>query len=104
MDRIVIYDDNIKQFIQEDKSEKVAMAGVKEDLEKLEKILLNMYAERIEYLTYFISEAGYHGWDYNTDKFKNMVHITKSIEEYFLKMYVLVEKGLGKGLILNEDK
>lgn len=102
--QIEIYDEKIKEFIKQDDSQKVAMLGVKNDLEKLEKVLLKMYEDNIYNLTRFISDAGYMGWDYNTDKFQNMVKITNSIEEYFFKMYVLVEKGLGNELLIHQEE
>ena len=102
--QIEIYDEKIKEFIKQDDSQKVAMLGVKNDLEKLEKVLLKMYEDNIYNLTRFISDAGYMGWDYNTKKFQNMVKITNNIQEYFLKMYVLVEKGLGNELLIHQDE
>lgn len=103
-ERILICNEKIKQFIKDDNSTKVTMYGVKKYLEKLEPILLQMYSEHIYDSQRGLSDAGYMGWDYDTKEVQNMIKITDKIKEYFFKIYVLVEKGLGKSLFIEEDK
>ena len=102
--KIEIYNEDIKKFIEDDNSQKVRLLGLYNDLEKLKKELLKIYDKNIYHLGHSLSDIDYMGWDYNSIPVKNMIKITTDIQEHFLKMYVLVEKGLGNEILIDRDR
>lgn len=97
-DKITLYEtdnEDLKEFIKNTPYKPVVMLGVKNDLQRIKDEFIKLYNPLINYLTYFISEAGYHGWDYQDEKFQNMVNLTKDIQKKFLEIYALTEIGLG---------
>lgn len=76
--------------------DEVAMQGVHRDLEKLKPLIEELYDKHIFYLTYFLSDAPYHGWDLQSEPMKNMSAITEGITKKFKEIYALVLAGLGE--------
>lgn len=88
--------DKINKAIIESELKEVNMLGVHQDLEKLKPIIEELYDNHIFYLTYFLSDAPYHGWDMQSDSIKNMRAITEGITQKVEEIYVLILAGLGK--------
>ena len=88
----------INEMITESGLTEVNMSGVHKDLEKLKPIIEEIYDNHIFYLTYFLSDAPYHGWDMQSDSMKNMRAITEGITKKVEEIYVLILAGLGESM------
>ena len=88
--------DKINKAIIESGLKEVNMSGVHQDLEKLKPIIEELYDNHIFFLTYFLSDAPYHGWDMQSDSMKNMRAITEGITKKVEEIYILVLAGLGE--------
>ena len=86
----------INEMISASGLQKVAMSGVYKDLEKLKPLIEEFYDTHIFYLTYFLSDAPYHGWDRQSEQMKNMEAITEGITQKFKEIYALILAGLGE--------
>ncbi len=101
-EKIKIYDKDSIEYFKECKYKKVIMNGVFDDLQELKLKLIALYNEKILYLDYFASEAKYHGWDVNSQEFKNMVNLIDDIKTMFLKIYILTEIGTGQKIYIDK--
>ena len=90
--------DKINQMIDDDKLNKVCMRGVYDDLQKLKPLIEKVYDDYVFYLSYWKSDAPYHGWLWREDdgRMKNQATITDGITEKFKEIYALILAGLGE--------
>lgn len=92
-------------MIDEFGTRKVSMYGVMSDCEKLKPIIEELYNKHIFYLSYWESEAPFHGWSWSEDDgtMANMAKITDGITERFKEIYALILSGLGMRFEKNAD-
>lgn len=90
--------DTINKMIDNNGLQKVCMQGCYKDLEKLKPIIEKLYDEHIFYIDYWVSECGYHGWDWSKDdgRLKSQKDITEGISQKFKEIYALILAGLGE--------
>ena len=86
----------INEMITTSGLKEVNMSGVHKDLENLKPIIEELYDKHIFYLTYFLSDAPYHGWDRQSESMKNMEAITEGITQKVVEIYALILAGLGE--------
>ena len=86
----------INNYIKDNNIEKVPMLGVYADLKKLKPIIEKLYDEHIFYLSYWETDAPYHGWDLHSEQCRNMEKITDAITEKIEEIYSLILGGLGE--------
>ena len=90
--------DSINQIIDDNELNQVCMQGVYRDLQKLKPLIEKFYDDYIFYLSYWESEAPYHGCDWSEDdgRLENQAKITDGITEKFKEIYALILAGLGE--------
>ena len=90
--------DKINKMIEESGLQKVCMQGCYRDLERLKPIIEKLYDENIFYIDYWVSECGYHGWEWGKDdgRLKSQKDITGGIHQKFMEIYALILAGLGE--------
>lgn len=86
----------INEMVEASGLKEVNMSGVHKDLEKLKPVVEELYDNHIFYLTYFLSDAPYHGWDRQSEPMKNMEAITEGITQKVKEIYALILAGLGE--------
>ena len=71
---------------------------VDEELERLKEHIEKFYDDYIFYLSYWKSDAPYHGWLWSEDdgSMKNQAEITDGITHKFYEIYALILSGLGE--------
>lgn len=86
----------INKLIEQYNLKSVAMLGVRGDLVRLKENIEKFYNDYVFYLSYWESEAPFHGWEWSKDDgtMKNMAEITDGITQKFLEAYALILSGL----------
>ena len=86
----------INKIIEENDLQKVCMQGCYRHLEKLKPIIEKLYDEHIFHIDTWVSECGYHGWDWSKDdgRLKSQKDITEGIRQKFMEIYALILAGL----------
>lgn len=94
----------INDLIDKSGLQKVCMDGVYINLQRLKPIIEEVYRNQIFYLSYWVDECAYHGWDWSKDDgtLENQRKITDGITEKFLEIYALILVGLDERM--NEDE
>lgn len=99
---IKLYNKEAIDFYKNSKYTKATMQCVYNDLEKLREASVKFHKDYIFWLNYYKADAPYMGWSIEDPEYQNMCNLTKEIETLFLKMYILVEKGLGNKIEVDE--
>ena len=88
----------INKLIDEYKLDPVCMQGTQRELERLKEHIEKFYDDYIFYLSYWKSDAPYHGWLWSEDdgSMKNQAEITDGITHKFYEIYALILSGLGE--------
>ena len=86
--------DKINQMIDDNKLNKVCMRGVYDDLQKLKPLIEKVYDDYVFYLSYWKSDAPYHGWLWREDdgRMKNQATITSSsgLESIIINIFLFI--------------
>lgn len=97
--------EEINKMINENRCQKVAMYGMRRDLEKLKPIIEKIYDENIFYISYWKDDCPFHGWEWSKDDgtMANMAKITDGIKYKFKEIYSLILAGLGEKCQKEDD-
>lgn len=81
------------------------MLGVIEDLKRLKPIIEKLFEDNIAYLSYWESEAPFHGWLWEKDgrTMKDMATVTNGITNHFIDIYTLILAGLGEKMVDDDE-
>ena len=91
---------HINKLIDDMPEYSVCMAGVHEDIKRLKNLLSEIYDEFIFLLSYWATDAPYHGWLWSNEEHAKMMRpqlqLTDDLTHKWQEMYAMCLKALGE--------